>query len=214
MDIDYTLYDIADLGASDEQIAAARQASEKRSGRYIIFDDAKAAADAAAAIQAGEKTFADYWQAVTDKTTAGETGTLDPASKDKSVTPEIGAALFALAANGDTSPVIKSEYGDMLIELGNIEASTLSDDELRRLAAQQNLATYDSRANQAFDAAQNGQPLPAITGITGGNIASLKNITAASADAAWLQNPKLRRNKPSSSPSPAVKNRSRAPSLM
>ena len=192
VDIDYTLYDIADLGASDEQIAAARQASEKRSGRYIIFDDSKTAADAAAAIQAGEKTFADYWQAVTDKTTAGETGTLDPASKDKSVTPEIGEALFALAASGDTSPVIKSEYGDMLIELGNIEASTLSDDELRRLAAQQNLATYDSRANQAFDAAQNGQPLPAITGITGGNIASLKNITAASADAAWLQNPKVR----------------------
>ena len=108
------------------------------------------------------------------------------------MTPEIGEALFALAASGDTSPVIKSEYGDMLIELGNIEASTLSDDELRRLAAQQNLATYDSRANQAFDAAQNGQPLPAITGITGGNIASLKNITAASTDAAWLQNPKVR----------------------
>ena len=192
VDIDYTIYDIADLGASAEQIAAARRDSEKRGGRYIIFDDGKDAAAAAAAISAGEKTFADYWQAVADKSTGGETGTLDPAAKDKSITPEIGAALFALGKSGDVSPVVKSEYGDMLIELGSIEANSQSDDELRRLAAQQNLDIYDSRANQAFDAAQNGQPLPAITGITGGTIASLKNISAASTDAAWLQNPQVR----------------------
>ena len=81
VDINYTIYDIADLPVSDEQIAKARAASERRGGRYLIIDDAKAASDAAAAIKDGRKTFADYWQAVTDKTTAGETGTLDPADE-------------------------------------------------------------------------------------------------------------------------------------
>lgn len=192
VDIDYTLYDIADLAVSDEQIATARKNSEKRSGRYIIFDDGKVADEAAAAIRAGEKTFADYWQAVTGKTTAGETGTLDPASKEQSVTPEIGAALFALEKAGDISPVVKSEYGNMLIELGSIESGNRSGDELRRLAAQQNIDTYNTRANQAFDASQGGQPLSAIAGITGGKIASLKNISAASQDVPWLQNPRIR----------------------
>lgn len=193
VDISYTLYDIADLGVNDEQIATARRASEKRGGRYIIFDEGKAAAEAAATtIKTGEKTFAYYWQAISDKTIAGETGILDPASKDKSVTPEIGEALFALANTGDISPVIHSEYGDILIELGSIEAGAQGDEELRRLAALQNIDTYTRLANQALDAAQDGQPLPAVTGITGGKIETLKNISATSHDAAWLQNPKVR----------------------
>ena len=47
VDINYTIYDIADLPVSDEQIAKARAASERRGGRYLIIDDAKAAEEAA-----------------------------------------------------------------------------------------------------------------------------------------------------------------------
>ena len=96
MDINYTIYDIADLPVSDEQIAKARSSSERRGGRYLIIDDAKAAADAAATIKAGEKTFADYWQAVENKTLAGQTGELSPNAKGKGVSPEVDEALFAL----------------------------------------------------------------------------------------------------------------------
>ena len=192
VDINYTIYDIADLPVSDEQIAKARSSSERRGGRYLIIDDAKAAADAAAAIKAGEKTFADYWQAVENKTLAGQTGELSPNAKGKGVSPEVDEALFALEKTGDTSPVINSEYGNILVELGTIDSGNRSDDELRRLAAAENETAYNDHANQAFDASQGGQPLSAIAGITGGKIASLKNISAASQDVPWLQNPRIR----------------------
>ena len=191
VNIDYTIYDIADLPVSDEQIAKARAASERRSGRYLIIDDAKAATDAAAAIKDGSKTFADYWQAVKDKTLAGETGELALAAKGKGVSPELDEALFALAGKGDVSPLIHSEYGNILVELGDIESSKRSDDELRRLAASDNEAAYTERANQAFDAAQSGSGLAAITGITGGKTESLANITASSDNAPWLHNAKV-----------------------
>ena len=191
VDINYTIYDIADLPVSDEQIAKARSSSERRGGRYLIIDDAKAAADAAAAIKAGEKTFADYWQAVENKTLAGQTGELSPNAKGKGVSPEVDEALFALEKTGDTSPVINSEYGNILVELGAIDSGNRSDDELRRLAAAENETAYNDHANQAFDAAQSGKPLSTITQITGGKTETLSGITAASDNTDWLHNPAL-----------------------
>ena len=191
VDINYTIYDIADLPVSDEQIAKARSSSERRGGRYLIIDDAKAAADAAAAIKAGEKTFADYWQAVENKTLAGQTGELSPNAKGKGVSPEVDEALFALEKTGDTSPVINSEYGNILVELGTIDSGNRSDDELRRLAAAENETAYNDHANQAFDAAQSGKLLSTITQITGGKTETLSGITAASDNTDWLHNPAL-----------------------
>ena len=191
VDINYTIYDIADLPVSDEQIAKARAASERRGGRYLIIDDAKAASDAAAAIKDGRKTFADYWQAVENKTLAGQTGELSPNAKGKGVSPEVDEALFALEKTGDTSPVINSEYGNILVELGTIDSGNRSDDELRRLAAAENETAYNDHANQAFDAAQSGKPLSTITQITGGKTETLSGITAASDNTDWLHNPAL-----------------------
>ena len=191
VDINYTIYDIADLPVSDEQIAKARAASERRGGRYLIIDDAKAASDAAAAIKDGRKTFADYWQDIQNKTLAGESGELALAAKGKGTSPELDEALFALAKPGDVSPLIDSEYGKILVELGNIETGNRSDEELRRLAASDNEAAYTERANQAFDAAQSGKPLAAITGITGGKTESLSAITADSDAAPWLHDAKV-----------------------
>ena len=191
MDINYTIYDIADLPVSDEQIAKARAASERRGGRYLIIDDAKAAEEAAAAIKNGSKTFADYWQDVQNKTLAGESGELALAAKGKGTSPELDEALFALAKPGDVSPLIDSEYGKILVELGNIETGNRSDAELRRLAASENETAYTEHANQAFDAAQNGKGLAAITGITGGKTESLNAITADSDAAPWLHEPKI-----------------------
>ena len=191
VDINYTIYDIADLPVSDEQIAKARAASERRGGRYLIIDDAKAAEEAAAAIKDGRKTFADYWQDVQNKTLAGESGDLAPAAKGKGTSAELDEALFALEKTGDVSPVINSEYGKILVELGTIETGNRSDKELRHLAASDNEAAYTERANQAFDAAQSGKPLAAITGITGGQTQSLSAITADSDAAPWLHEPKI-----------------------
>lgn len=191
VDINYTIYDIADLPVSDEQIAKARAASERRGGRYLIIDDAKAASDAAAAIKDGRKTFADYWQDIQNKTLAGESGELALAAKGKGTSPELDEALFALAKPGDVSPLIDSEYGKILVELGNIETGNRSDEELRRLAASENETAYTEHANQAFDAAQNGKGLAAITGITGGQTQSLSAITADSDAAPWLHEPKI-----------------------
>ena len=191
VDINYTIYDIADLPVSDDQIAKARTASERRGGRYLIIDDAKAAEEAAAAIKDGRKTFADYWQDVQNKTLAGESGDLAPAAKGKGTSPELDEALFALEKQGDVSPLINSEYGRILVELGTIETGNRSDEELRRLAASDNEAAYTERANQAFDAAQSGKPLAAITGITGGKTESLSAITADSNAAPWLHDAKV-----------------------
>ena len=163
VDINYTIYDIADLPVSD----------------------------AAAAIKDGRKTFADYWQDIQNKTLAGESGELALAAKGKGTSPELDEALFALAKPGDVSPLIDSEYGKILVELGNIETGNRSDEELRRLAASENETAYTEHANQAFDAAQSGKPLAAITGITGGKTESLSAITADSNAAPWLHDAKV-----------------------
>ena len=174
VDINYTIYDIADLPVSDAQIAKARAAS-----------------DAAAAIKDGRKTFANYWQDIQNKTLAGESGELALAAKGKGTSPELDEALFALEKSGDVSPLINSEYGKILVELGNIETGNRSDEELRRLAASENETAYTEHANQAFDAAQSGKPLAAITGITGGKTESLSAITADSDAAPWLHDTKV-----------------------
>ena len=176
--IDYTIYDIADMPVSG-----------RRSGRYIIIDDAKAAEDAASAIKNGEKTFADYWQAIGDKTLAGETGELALAAKGKGVDPKLDEALFALEKSGDVSPVIDTDFGKILLELGTVEAVDSSDKEtVRRLARAEHEAAYTERANQAFDSAQSGNGLAAVLGITGGKSETLTNITADSDAAPWLHN--------------------------
>ena len=178
VNIDYTIYDIADMPVSG-----------RRSGRYIIIDDAKAAEDAASAIKNGEKTFADYWQAIGDKTLAGETGELALAAKGKGVDPKLDEALFALEKSGDVSPVIDTDFGKILLELGTVEAVDSSDKEtVRRLARAEHEAAYTERANQAFDSAQSGNGLAAVLGITGGKSETLTNITADSDAAPWLHN--------------------------
>ena len=194
----YTLYTIprapiaAAISVDDSALQKHYEAhGERYATPETIIDDAKAASEAAAAIKDGRKTFADYWQDIQNKTLAGESGELALAAKGKGTSPELDEALFALAKPGDVSPLIDSEYGKILVELGNIETGNRSDEELRRLAASENETAYTEHANQALDAAQNGKGLAAITGITGGQTQSLSAITADSDAAPWLHEPKI-----------------------
>ena len=110
---------LADASAiSEEALAAKQRANERRAGQYLIFDERSAADSAAAAIAAGDKTFADLAADIRSGKIAGETGDLPLQQHGKGIDPVVDDALFALAENGDISPVLSSaNFNAMLLTL-------------------------------------------------------------------------------------------------
>lgn len=181
---------------SAEQIEAAkaeRAANVVRGGKYLIFDQASDAEQAAADIAAATRSFAEISTAVSEGKIAGQAGDLNPNPKGKGISKEVDEALFAIASIGDTSPVFHTEYGAMLVQLGSIEgAAEIDEATLRQEIAQaQSNARFTELANQLFDAAQSGTPLADLAAQVGLSVQNLDNIDPTSQAANWLSQPQV-----------------------
>ncbi|MBY5979898.1 SurA N-terminal domain-containing protein [Ferrimonas balearica] len=131
--VELAVSDLAgDVSVTDEEAKAfydsqanAYQQPERRLAAHMLFegDDAQARAEAALArVRAGEAFAAVAAEASDDTFTAENGGELDwmtPGQMD----PAFDAALFALQ-EGETSDVIKTEYGYQIVNAKKIEAAT------------------------------------------------------------------------------------------
>lgn len=181
---------------SAEQLAmvrAQREANIVRGGKYLIFDNASDAEQAAADIAAGSRHFADIFAEVNAGKIAGQAGELNPNAKGKGISKEVDEALFAIAKIGEVSPVFQTEYGAMLVQLGSIEGAEAIDDERLRkeIALEQSNERFSELANALFDAAQNNTPLIDLANQAGVRVQSLELVEPSSRQEAWLGNPQV-----------------------
>lgn len=175
---------------SAEALAAQQRQNERRAGQYLIFDDRSAADAALAALNAGEKTFADLAAEIQSGAIGGEAGDLPLQQHGKGVDPVADDALFALEKTGDVSPVLTSEnFNAMILTLTERQESS-GDDARAQLAQNAAEARYSELAAKAFDAALAEKPLSQIAEIIGEPIETADNLTAQSA-LDWLANAKI-----------------------
>lgn len=181
----YFILDSAAL-ASPEALATL---GEQRAGRYLIFDDKSAADSAAQAIVSGEKSFADIAADINAGVIAGESGDLPLQLHGKGVDPVVDDALFALAQEGDVSPVISSDnFNAMLVVLDQRKAG--DDSQKESLAREAGSARYAELAEKAFDAALSNAPLSQIADMSGQRVQTLENLTPENAEE-WARNAKV-----------------------
>lgn len=190
-----TLADSSEI--SEAELAAAREKeanNSQRDGQYLIFDNNNDAEKAANALKDGTQTFADIMADIKSGKIAGQAGNLEKHTKGKGVSQQADDALFALKKTGNISPLFDTEYGKMMVELGQIDnpAQTLSDEQLKAKIAQEKATEqYTQLANQLFDSAQNGDDIAQLATISKGKVQSLNNLTPNSAEPAWLKNPEV-----------------------
>ncbi|MDO5091307.1 MAG: peptidylprolyl isomerase [Cardiobacteriaceae bacterium] len=186
--IRYFILDSATL-ADPEALA---KLGEQRAGQYLIFDDKTAADNAAQAIMNGDKTFADIAAAINSGTIPGESGDLPLQLHGKGVDPIVDDALFALAQEGDTSPVLTSDnFNAMLITLS--ERKPADDNTKAALAREAGAARYADIAEKAFDAALNNKPLQQIADLAGQTLHTLDNLTPDTTTD-WTTNAKIQQS--------------------
>lgn len=197
-DIAYFIFDSDHLVAADEISDEALQqekdkllADTARDGKYIIFDDPKAAQSAKADLDSGTTSFASLYQEVQEGKIKGEANLFDLHKKGEGVLPEVDDALFALSKTGDVSPIINTEYGDMIIMLGNIKQTTLpSDEELRaKLAKAKGMEAFIAKANSILDAAQAGESLDKLAERAKSSVLQVDNLSLDTTTLEWARSP-------------------------
>lgn len=201
VDIQYIILSADNLADTSEvsaealaQARAKEQENSQRDGHYIIFDQATDAEQAATALKDGSKTFEQISADIQSGKIAGQAGVLDKHAKGKGVSEQADDALFALAKTGDVSPVFTTEYGKMMVQLGEIDnpAETLSDEQLKAKIAQEQAGEhYTQLANHLFDVAQNGDDITQLAKQAKLTVQTLDNITANTVTPEWLKNPQL-----------------------
>lgn len=199
--LNYLVLDAATLNTQadiDEQaitdaLAQASKASAKRSGRYLIFDDAQIAQDSANALSSGAKSFDELYRAISDGDISGEAGELPLQTHGEGPSPIVDDALFALETSGAVSPLLSTDYGNMLVSVNEIQSDTGPNREevIQSLTRQANEAHYLDIAARAFDAALGGKPFSQIVDITGVSASTLDDLTPNQAATDWLSNPAL-----------------------
>lgn len=189
VNVRYFILDSATLASAD----ALDKLGEQRAGQYLIFDDRAAADSAAQSIANGDKTFADIAADINAGRIAGESGDLPLQLHGKGVDPVVDDALFALAREGDISPVLTSDnFNAMLVTLRERKAGDA--DAKAALAREAGAARYAELAEKAFDAALSNKPLSQIADIAGGSIQTLEGLTPQMVADDWTANAKVQQS--------------------
>ncbi|WP_072281875.1 peptidylprolyl isomerase [Rappaport israeli] len=201
VDLEYIVLDAANLvsdnitpQAIDEAHEEALKTQSKRSGLYIIFDNPEVAQNMAQAIERKERTFEDIYASIENDAIAGEAGELPLSAYGSAPIPIVDDALFNLANEGDSSPLLDTDYGKMLVLVTTIDNTTLPTREEVANQLQQRLGEelYYDLAAKAFDAALENKPFSQILNLTGiTQTQELKQINPQTTNPDWLQDAKV-----------------------
>lgn len=196
IDLSYVIFNLDNLNQnqtiSDEDLQKALRESEKRTAQYLIYTQLADAELALKSLTEKSASFAELEQQIKDKKIEGETGEFKDHKLGQVGIKEIDEALFAIDEIDGISPIVQTEYGQMILKLNDKQTSDIETAKKALLNSENSEKLYQLGL-KALEMVQNGRSIQEISALIGVAPIELKNIEANQTQPEFLTQTELQK---------------------